>query len=432
MVPRRRALAVLGGALLGGCLEERTGTATGTRATTDGETPTSRSDTASSTSPSETATPDPRPGVRWSRELDTEIRSAPLFHDGTLYVGGADGLLRALDPSDGSERWTFEAPDRMGSWAMAGTGLRAAGGHLLAVSGAFDGLHGQDNRVHALDPASGTERWTYAPGDSYVAFGLLSPTDGAVYVVGNDDALADEGEHARAVDLDDGSERWRTETGDASDGATGAGHCYVTAQSVLYALGTPDGGVAWTAEADGYGSMSVAADDRNVYFLREDEESDLVALAHEDGRRRWSGPSWSATSLGLADDCYVGGERLAAFAPDGEVRWENPAGGYVRGVPVADGALFAGRRGRVVAVDVGTGADRWSRNVDADVAVPESLADGVLVTRLGNDADYVAHDAASGERRWELSLGAEDAGVVTGRGAAFVVARDGEVVAREL
>jgi hypothetical protein len=46
---------------------------------------------------------------RWERDLGTPL-GAPAAANGRVYVGGADGLVRALVTSNGELRWTANAP----------------------------------------------------------------------------------------------------------------------------------------------------------------------------------------------------------------------------------------------------------------------------------------------------------------------------------
>jgi hypothetical protein len=81
-----------------------------------------------------------------------------------------------------------------------GPGLLADAGTLFAVSGRFDGIHGRENAVNSLDPATGAYRQRSAPGTADAAFGLYGTADGALFVGTNDDALSDEGDPTVALD----------------------------------------------------------------------------------------------------------------------------------------------------------------------------------------------------------------------------------------
>lgn len=432
MLPRRRVLHLLGAGLaIGpGCLGDPGTTTTAARTRTRTET---RSATATSTETgSPTRTAGTHPDARWARRLPGPVVSRPLFHDGTLYVGAGRALL-AIDPADGTVRWRFRAPNSVALRAMSGSGLRVAGGHLLAVSGRFDGLHGQENAVHAVDPSAGTERWRYAPGDSYTSFGLLPAADGAVYVGSNDDAIGPSGDETRALSLADGSERWRTETGDVTDGAPAGGSLYVAAAGRLYALAAGDGAERWHRDTDSY-LLRVATGPDVVYLQSGHGEGIAVALAPADGSERWRPSGWSVSTMrGVPDgDVVFGGDRVVRFAPDGSVRWRNDGGGFVADVPIKSGRLFVSRRGAVVALGLDGGERRWGTETGFGQVAPQAAGGDAVVSVGGDPRTAVVHDAATGQERWRATLGDRAPEPIVGDGAAFFVAPDGQLVARDL
>lgn len=114
---------------------------------------------------------------RWQTELavDGEPRattSLPTFAVGGVYVGTAGGHLFALDVA-GDVRWVHSPDDRIQDVESAPTVATDSGG---------DGsvFYGSEDRVYALDPQTGDERW------SVRLFGRVDadPTvvDGRVYV----------------------------------------------------------------------------------------------------------------------------------------------------------------------------------------------------------------------------------------------------------
>jgi len=53
----------------------------------------------------------PRTGtVRWRRRLEGAVTPGPVVGaDGTVYVSSNGGVLHALDPADGADRWTYDS-----------------------------------------------------------------------------------------------------------------------------------------------------------------------------------------------------------------------------------------------------------------------------------------------------------------------------------
>ncbi|WP_258725018.1 PQQ-like beta-propeller repeat protein [Cellulomonas sp. NS3] len=70
--------------------------------------------------------------VRWSRS-DVRVDDAALL-DGTLYVASALGAV-ALDPADGTTRWTSEAPAAASLLSTSSTATLVTDGRVLAVVG---------------------------------------------------------------------------------------------------------------------------------------------------------------------------------------------------------------------------------------------------------------------------------------------------------
>lgn len=88
-------------------------------------------------------------GGKWSFSLPGFSRPAAVGADGTVYVSGANGELFALDPADGSLRWSIDPGEN-----AATDGSPAVGG-----DGAVYLLRGLS--LCAIDSGSGELRWEY-------------------------------------------------------------------------------------------------------------------------------------------------------------------------------------------------------------------------------------------------------------------------------
>ncbi|WP_168216005.1 outer membrane protein assembly factor BamB family protein [Halorussus marinus] len=111
---------------------------------------------------------------------------------GTVTDDGAylnDGsVVRAVSPSDGAERWRFDAGAQL-DWRP-----RRVGDAVYASGQGF---------VAALAPADGTERWRFATGREAAAY-LIGIADGTAVVHSHDDGLY-------GVNADTGAPKWRFE-----------------------------------------------------------------------------------------------------------------------------------------------------------------------------------------------------------------------------
>jgi outer membrane protein assembly factor BamB len=68
--------------------------------------------------------------------------------DGTVYVGGQDGLLYAMNPTDGSTKWTYNA----GAWVNCAPALSNDGAVYITAGGSLIGVNAAD----------GTLRWAFS------------------------------------------------------------------------------------------------------------------------------------------------------------------------------------------------------------------------------------------------------------------------------
>lgn len=157
--------------------------------------------------------------------------------------------------------------------------------------------------------------------------------------------------------------------------------------------GTIGGGPRWQAVHEAYRLGAVALD---AFWPIAGHGSVVIAGAQaltaydaSSGQPRWS----------MEADRFCG-----AFGADGSRAFRSP-------VITADtvfvlGGRCAGRRDRVLALDLATGDRRWSLHLARDAAANGMvLADGrLLVTLRGPDTGLVAVDAARGDVLWSLSL----------------------------
>jgi outer membrane protein assembly factor BamB len=441
MPSRRTALRTLGVALtagVAGCLggdDSRTATEETTTPppATDDTTPTTADDTDDADSPTDAA---------WTTDLDGRVGEL-LFHDGTLYAGTDAGTLVALDPGDGRVRWRFDAPNQVESLA-SGTGLLVADGTLYAVSGAFDGLHGQENRVHALDPATGEERWTYAPDIAYEAFGLHGTADGALLVGSNDDALSDEGDPTIALETDTGAERWRVGTGDVSGIEPGPETTVVGTQSVFRGLATTDGSERWSVSVDELGLLPPRVAGGAAYVAASGGPLRAVELA--DGTERWRLDD-PVNSVFVGEDAgstnahgvFVGGREVRHAGPGGDLRWT--ADESLLLALLTDDRLLGFGESVVVSLSPDDGAVDWRATPGGAYSRPQAVADGVVVAADGRSPRLFGLDAESGETRWTFDPGVEEVTEpAVGDGSVFVAeasdlggeSESGRVFARDL
>ncbi|USZ69325.1 PQQ-binding-like beta-propeller repeat protein [Halorussus salilacus] len=153
-------------------------------------------------------------------------RAAPAVADGIVYVGGADGVLYAVNAESESVEWKRDLGRAI---SMASPAI--ASGTVFV--GTADGDPGEERtRVRALDAETGDERWT-AETEEYVK---SSPAvaDGVVYVAAR--------ERIFGFDAETGDELWTHEVhgGVSAPLSVADGTVYAaTTHGQLYALAEP-------------------------------------------------------------------------------------------------------------------------------------------------------------------------------------------------
>jgi outer membrane protein assembly factor BamB len=254
------------------------------------------------------------------------IYGTPVVSNGTVFLGGYDGALYALNLSDGS-----------GKWAQM-TKSHIVGGP--AVSGDTVYVGSADHCLYAFATDSGSLRWQFCTGGKIWSTPVVDT--GTVYFGSMDKKVY-------AVDAATGEPRW-----DRPFQADGA----VTSTPVVVG-----------------GKVYVGGLDKQFY-----------ALDAATGEKVWSFGSddWIWNRAVVADGVvYVGnlaGHVYALDANSGEMRWQSPfeTPGVVRAAPalVAKTLVVADEDGNVYGLDIATGSEQWSQlmasGVGADLLVAKS------------------------------------------------------------
>lgn len=235
-----------------------------------------------------------------------------------------------------------------------------------------------------------------------------------------------------AYDAGNGGRIWRTETQAEDDRSTNLGGGIGVDGDVVYAgTGRADvlaieaatGTIKWRMRVSAPVRSAPTIADGRVYFATLD--SQLQALATDDGRRLWSYQAAAAETpvLGLpapafTDGLVVGGfgsgELVALRAASGSVAWSDSltaARGRnslvdlsaIRGLPVvADGTVYVGSLGGLVlSLDVRTGRRLWERDI-ATADTPWVAGDWMFI--LGTDGRLAAVERSDGRVVWIRQL----------------------------
>lgn len=249
------------------------------------------------------------PALRWQAQLGKIISTTPAVVGDLVYIGSVSpgtpqgGALHAIDAATGIERWRLAtAPgDAIFSSPAVVDGI--------AVAGSYDGI------VVAADAASGQERWRFRPEAGNTLSGVPVAVDDTVYVATIEPLVY-------AVDAATGEERARFDLGAISstdlavaDGVVFAG----TETGSLHAIETGSGATRWTLQlTQGVGLIaSPTVADGRVYA--NDAAGILHAVDIATGTAAWAievGSLRSSPAI-IGGAVYIGGNNGALLAIGG-------------------------------------------------------------------------------------------------------------------
>jgi outer membrane protein assembly factor BamB len=348
--------------------------------------------------------------LRWSAKTPNEGGfQIVIGPDGTLYHtsyppvdGSTGGRVYALNPADGSIRWTFTAESGIVTVPAVGRNgliyvcaatrnyaIDAQTGTIRWQSSPFEGrslnkspalgadgtLYISGNSLAAYDGETGAFKWS-ARGvrNGVTGWYVTSPAigaDGTLYVGGGDFKL-------HAVDGKCGTDRWAIDVGQVGGAAVGDdGTVYVTllpfrnsnlTPNQVIAVDPANGAIKWTAtDVPGEFSPPAIGPDGTIYVLG--AAAELTALDPATGAKKWT--YQSSTRGNNRSSPSVGG--------DGTVYFVQSEGGG----------------GRLIAVDPVTGLLRWEYRITQAFGLadgrPSIAADGTVYVRAFRDIDDSAN-----------------------------------------
>ncbi|MGY0059448.1 serine/threonine-protein kinase [Streptomyces sp. LZ34] len=181
----------------------------------------------------------------------------------------------ALDSATGARKWEFVSPTNAfaGAASSAHKGTEVADGVAYIVGSSAKDF--DDQTVHALDAATGKQKWSKRPGDD-LGFGTLTAIDGALYVRGRDQTYA--------LSMATGKTKWSITSPDLQrlKGADGVLYVSETADNPhVQALDAATGTKKWGSDISG-GSLRIG--DGVLYVVSKDKEA-VYALDAATGAR---------------------------------------------------------------------------------------------------------------------------------------------------
>lgn len=283
--------------------------------------------------------------LKWSYPTSTSFDSSPsIGPDGTIYIGGFDGKVYALDP-DGTLKWTYPTED------------------IIHSSPAIDddgtiyiGSKGGTNTFYALNP-DGTLKWSCFISQVY-ASPAIGP-DGTIYVGSRDWNLY--------AFNPDGTLKWTFATGGFIYSCPAIGPdgtiYFGSYDGNLYAL-HDNGGLKWSYKIGSYIYASPAIGKNGTIYIGSApgaaNAGDIYAI-NSDGTLKWkfntNNRIYSSAAIGPDNTIYVGsdGGKLYALYDNGSLKWS-----YATGYPVQSSSAVD-ENGNIY---VGSGTDIFALNPD--------------------------------------------------------------------
>ncbi len=375
----------------------------------------------------------PRLREQWFHPTDDVVTATPAVVDGTVYVGDWSGTFSALALEDGTERWTFQAPQHrnvysgqiVGSAAVADVGGER---RVFVPSGkTLYALRASDGELlweHELNPEGDANDPTEIQSSPVV----VDTADGPVVIFGFDGHdIPGVRAGLIALDAEDGTQRWYfdPDRGEAASGCVGIwGSPTVDVERGLVFAGTAN----CPTSPEGWRDHSEA----------------IFAVDLETGVPEWQfqprGPSNNdfdfagAPNLFTADGQDVvglGGKDGVYYALDrgtGELVWKVEAstprvqapnfstGGFIGAAAVQDGIIVGG-----TAVDgpcpclhgiATTGTIAWQQEAASATFASSAIVNGVAFSGSTIDFTLRAVDAKNGAVLWSHEMVGSVAGGV--------------------
>ena len=285
----------------------------------------------------------------WKFETGDAVLVTPTVSDDAVYFGSEDGYVYALDRETGEFLWEHHTRDWVGYSPAVSDGV------VYLLSGRYE-----KREIQARDGTTGRVLWTVEMPETKRPPAVIG---GRIYVIGGEPS------RVHAFDHSTGELLWNLDIEDVDDPPIVTGGVgYLTGYDAAYAVDEATGEILWTYDPDELMDTRPAVEDGVVYLA---PDRRLYALDAATGRLLWSylsdGPM-PRRPVVAAGMVFLGsiskdnlGQLRALDAKSGEVVWsQEPTGGYVWSLAVADGILYAeDSDGLLRAIDPATGEELW-------------------------------------------------------------------------
>lgn len=285
----------------------------------------------------------------WTFECEDEIRNAPTYDNGVIYIGAYDNNLYAINAANGEFIWKYAAD------AAIPTKPAVYDNNIYVGS--------DDKRLHAVSARSGKVLWTYFTEGPVRSSPRIA--EGHVFF-GSDDG------YLHVVNISTNRLAWRAEAG-----APVRSSPFITNDLIYFGVESGDficcdfrGGVKWRFQAK-RGITSSPLVDKNTVYL-----------------------------TSLDSFCY------ALDAKSGWVIWRfrMDKGSISSPIKVDNNLYFGSADGNLYCLDGGNGKEIWRFRTEHQIAgTPAVYKDAVYIGSV--DGHLYAVDIANGRLRWKFKTG---------------------------
>lgn len=287
--------------------------------------------------------------VQWKfKAKNDRAVSMPTIADGTIYFGGSDSdhTIYALDAETGNEVWRYQT-------SFFGSN------YSPIVADEIVYISSSDENLYALDSKTGSEIWRFTiqdPSLPWAVFDYPLVVGGVVYV-----------------------------------GCT---------RDAFYALDSKTGAVKWRFPASSWVDQGAAFADDTLYFgsrsLDGRDKTYVYAVDSQTGQERWkvqveldgvTGTPAVADGVVFVPTWKEG--LYALDATTGQMKWQYGAGWAILHSPaVAYNTVYVSKDGNLIALDSGSGQERWVFKTGSTSTVTSPIIAGDIVYFLSTDVGF--------------------------------------------
>jgi outer membrane protein assembly factor BamB len=308
----------------------------------------------------------------WTFKTGAPVKSSPAIVDGKVFIGSDDQKVYALDLATGAKAWEFATEGPIESSAL--------------VLGATVYIGSGDGKVYALAAKDGAKVWEFKTEDKILGAPnwVKSEKDGKVAIlVGSYDF------RLYSLDAATGKSNWVYETGNYINGSpavldaiTVFGGC----DAVLHVINVETGEKVKEIDGGAYIAGSVALADNRAYYGHYENEFLCVDLLKDTNVWKFSDKAFPffASPAVIGDRVIIGGrdKRVRALnRADGRELWSFATQGKVDSSPVVvDGKVVVGSEdGRLYVLSLVDGKELWNYEIGQGLTSSPALAGGKVV-----------------------------------------------------